>query len=219
MTLVKTWPGADYQPFQLFNPRGISAVLPRLLLRRLFPKPYDRLYPLVLQRPPVTGDSVTPVHHEKEAASPAGPAPALGSQPATAPGYFPRLLSAAAHVTHIASDSALERFGLTQSSFHLLGSLASAAATEAALTEMIGQPAAAVRGGLLSLQASGYSAQDGSGVWSVTDAGRKVIECADLAQAEAILDADDSQELRQALRSLISSLRLDQPGGGTQQEA
>ena len=161
---------------------------------------------------------MSPVHPEKEAAAPAGPAPASGSEPATAPGYFPRLLSAAAHVTHIASDSALERFGLTQGSFHLLGSLASAAATEATLSEVIGQPAVAVRGDLLSLQASGYSARDLSGVWSVTDAGRKVIECANLAQAEATLDADDSKELRQALRSLISSLRLHQPGDGTQQE-
>lgn len=156
----------------------------------------------------------------EEAASrvPADPNPVSGSEPATAPGYFPRLLSAAAHVKHIASDSVLERFGLNQSSFHLLECLAAAAATEDVLAEATGQSSTAIRVDLLKLQSSGYSARDEYGSWSVTDAGLKAMECADLAQAEATLDADDSQELRQALRSLISSLGLEQPEGGTQKK-
>ncbi|MCC9173912.1 hypothetical protein [Arthrobacter sp. zg-Y179] len=157
---------------------------------------------------------------DEEAAShvPAGPTPASGSEAATTPGYFPRLLSAAAHVKHIASDSALDRFGLNQGSFHLLGCLASAAATEAELAKATGQSSTATRVHLLQLQSSGYSARDESGIWSVTDAGLKAMECADLAQAEATLDVDDSQELRQALSSLISSLGLEQPEGGTQKK-
>ncbi|MCC3300774.1 hypothetical protein [Arthrobacter sp. zg-Y895] len=121
-------------------------------------------------------------------------------------------------MTHLASDSALERFGLNQGSFHLLGCLAAAAATEAVLAETTGQSSTAIRSDLLNLQSCGYSARDGSGTWSVTEAGVKVMECANLAQAEATLDAEDSQELRQALRALISSLRLEQPEGGTHQE-
>ncbi|MCQ1994153.1 MarR family winged helix-turn-helix transcriptional regulator [Arthrobacter sp. zg-Y1171] len=165
------------------------------------------------------GGSVTPARGEEPAS---GPTPGLntvsGSEPAAAPGYFPRLLSAAAHVKHIASDSALDRFGLNRDSFHLLGCLASAPATEAELAKAAGQSSTAIRVHLLQLQSSGYSARDGSGIWSVTEAGLNVMECANLAQAEATLDAEDSQELRQALRTLISSLRLEQPEGGTQKE-
>ncbi|MCQ1948664.1 hypothetical protein NNX28_01815 [Arthrobacter sp. zg-Y859] len=160
---------------------------------------------------------MTPARGEEAASRvPSGPNPASGSEPATAPGYFPRLLSAAAHVKHIASDSALDRFGLNQASFHLLECLASAAATEAELAEAEGQSETAIRVHLLKLQSSGYSVRDESGIWSVTDAGLKAIEWANLAQAETTLD--DSQELRQALRSLISSLGLEQPDGGTQKK-
>ena len=37
------------------------------------------------------------------------------------------------------------------------------------------------------------------------------MKCAQLAEAEITLDAEDSQELRKALRSLIASLGLEQP--------
>ncbi|MCC3275469.1 hypothetical protein LJ753_06240 [Arthrobacter sp. zg-Y20] len=149
--------------------------------------------------------------------------------PAT-PGYFPRLLSAAAHVTHVASDGALERFGLNRNSFTLLTLLAAAATGDAvkdtALAAGTRQPLPAVRRELSSLVSSGYAEQRGcvqedpetaGGTdpavlsWAVTEAGREAIKCAQLAEAEVTLDAEDSQELRRALRSLIASLGLEHP--------
>ena len=134
---------------------------------------------------------------------------AEGNVPDVPPGYFPRLLSAAALVSHVASDGALERFGLTRSSFALLGHLETAPAGEGVLAERTGLAAGAVRRELLILESSGYVAEGDS--WSITDTGRKAVKCAQLAEAEITLDAEDSQELRKALRSLIASLRLEHP--------
>ncbi len=131
------------------------------------------------------------------------------STPDVSPGYFPRLLSAAALVSHVASDGALERFGLNRSSFAVLGHLETAPAEERVLAERAGLAPQAVHHELLALQSSGYVAGDDS--WSITDTGRKVVKCAQLAEAEITLDAEDSQELRKALRSLIASLGLEQP--------
>ena len=129
--------------------------------------------------------------------------------PDVSPGYFPRLLSAAALVSHVASDGALERFGLNRSSLGILGHLEAAPAAERVLAERAGLAPQAVRRELLALQSSGYVA--GEGPWSITEAGRSVMKCAQLAEAEITLDAEDSQELRKALRSLIASLGLEQP--------
>ncbi|MCQ2000029.1 hypothetical protein [Arthrobacter zhaoxinii] len=141
------------------------------------------------------------------------PVPAAASEPGSAPGYLPRLLSAAAYVSLLASDRTLERFGLNRNSFGVLERLASEAATEGVLAEATGQPPAAVQRDLADLRSSGYALPDESGAWSVTDAGRRAIECAHLASAEASLDKEDSRELRQALHSLIASLRLERPDG------
>lgn len=169
--------------------------------------------------PGQAGNSAQPGHAANTSPDPASASPG-------APGYFPRLLSAAAHVTHAASDSALERFGLNRNSFTLLTRLAEAddAVPGTVLAEGTGQPLPAVRQELASLASSGYAElqADAAGgtagstgpavdAWAVTDAGRKVIECARLAAAEITLDAEDSQELRKALRSLIASLGAEQP--------
>ena len=133
---------------------------------------------------------------------------------ASAPGYFPRLLSAAAHVSHLASDSVLERFKLNQARFAVLNRLAVSCAAETALSEATGQAPGSLHPELDALQSSGYVRSDAAGQWAITDAGLQVIECARLAQAEVTLDAEDSQELRRALRSLIASLGLEAPDAG-----
>ncbi|MCC3272167.1 hypothetical protein MUK71_15510 [Arthrobacter zhangbolii] len=115
-------------------------------------------------------------------------------------------------MTHLASDSVLERFDLTRDRYSLLNRLALSTADDTALAATTGQPAS-LDSDLASLHSSGYASRNGQGLWCITDAGRQVIECAKLAEAEITLDAEDSQELRKALRSLISSLRLDRPDG------
>lgn len=133
-----------------------------------------------------------------------------GQDAVATPGYFPRLLSAAAHVTSLASDSALERFDLTRNRHSLLTRLARSAADETALAGSTEHPGS-LPAELAALQSSGYAACSESGVWTITDAGRQVIECAKLAEAEITLGAEDSQELRSALRSLIASLGIERP--------
>ena len=141
---------------------------------------------------------------------PAGPTGTDLPAGPVSPGYFPRLLSAAALVSHAAADGALEQFGLSRSSFNLLGHLAAAPATESVLAEGTGQSQQTTRRELLALESSGYVVE--AEAWSITDTGRKVIRCAQLAEAEITLDAPDSQELRKALRTLITSLGLEQTG-------
>ena len=152
--------------------------------------------------------------------------PEANADEPVSPGYFPRLLSAAAHVTHAASEGALERFGLNRDSLALLSRLEASAASDGMLAEGTGQSLPAVRRELASLQSSGYAAEPAPGAkdpdpecedpaadaWTITEAGRRVIRCAQLAEAEITLDAEDSVELRKALRSLIASLGLERPG-------
>ena len=128
------------------------------------------------------------------------------------PGYFPRLLSAAAHVSHLASDGALEHFNLNRSRFSLLGLLAGGPSDETALGAGASLAPDALRTELHALQDLGYAAPRSSGIWAVTDAGLQAMQDARVAEAEITLDVEDSQELRTALRSLITSLREDPPG-------
>lgn len=150
--------------------------------------------------------------------------PEANADEPVSPGYFPRLLSAAAHVTHAASEGALERFGLNRDSLALLSRLEASAASDSTLAAGTGQSLRAVRRDLASLQSSGYTAEPAPAAkdpdrenpaahaWTITEAGRRVIKCAQLAEAEITLDAEDSVELRKALRSLIASLGLERPG-------
>lgn len=134
-----------------------------------------------------------------------------GHNDSPVPGYFPRLLSAAAHVSHLASDGVLERFSLNRARFTLLGLLAGSP-TETALGAGAGLAPDTFRTELHALQDLGFAAPGPSGIWTATDAGLKVMQDARVAEAEMTLDAEDSLELRTALRSLIASLREDPPG-------
>lgn len=135
-----------------------------------------------------------------------------GHNDAPAPGYFPRLLSAAAHVSHLASDGVLERFNLNRARFTLLGLLAASPTEETVLGAGAGLAPDTLRTELHVLEDLGFAAPGPSGIWTATDTGLKVMQDARMAEAEMTLDAEDSLELRTALRSLIASLREDPPG-------
>lgn len=150
---------------------------------------------------------------------PAGPeeeathATDAASEAGAAPGYLPRLLSAAAYVSQAACDRVLERFGLSRSSYGLLEHLAAEPAPAHALAAATGRLLPAVEKHLMEFRSAGYAVPDGSATWAVTDAGARALECAQLAESEADLVAEDSRELREALRCLIASLRRGQPNG------
>lgn len=139
-------------------------------------------------------------------------APGSGGGTNVAPGYVPRLLSAAAHLTSLAVESTLEQLGLTRRRYNVLELLALEPVSETELAERAGLTTVAVREDLLHLFSSGYVTRgDGSGAWVITPTGSRAVEHARMDVAEATLKAEDNEELRQELRTLIKSLRLKQP--------
>lgn len=127
-------------------------------------------------------------------------------------GYFPRLLSTAAHVSNQAANAALERFSLDREKVAVLTSMAhgSRAAHVLSAEAHVSGPRMGII--LASLRESGYSRQDPeSGHWSATASGVAMIERARAAEMELASEAEKDRQLRAALQTLIAAL---EDGGG-----
>lgn len=137
------------------------------------------------------------------------------SVPVTPVGYFPRLLSTAAHVSNQAANAALARFSLDREKVAVLTSMAHGSrAADALLAEAhVSGPRMGTI--LASLRESGYARQDPeSGHWSATPSGVTMIERARAVEMELASEAEKDRQLRAALQTLIATLQdgEDAPG-------
>lgn len=124
-----------------------------------------------------------------------------------APGYVPRLLSAAALVTNRATEESLTELRLTHERTLILRLLAGSEATEDQLSADSGLPAACVRDCLAALQHCGYITAGAGGLWTITASGESISAQATRAETQLLLLADtDVDSLRVELHALITAL-------------
>ncbi|WP_104102297.1 hypothetical protein [Arthrobacter sp. 08Y14] len=125
----------------------------------------------------------------------------------SAPGYVPRLLSAAAFLTNRATEESLAELRLTHERTLILRLLAESPATEDQLSVSSGLPAACVRDCLAALQPCGYITSGAGGQWTITASGESISAQATHAETQLMLLADaDVEGLRAELHSLIRAL-------------
>jgi len=133
-----------------------------------------------------------------------------------APGYVPRLLSAAAFITNRATEESLTELRLTHERTLILRLLTHSETTEDQLSASSGLPAACVRDCLADLQHCGYITSGAGGLWTITASGESISARATRAETQLLLLSDtDVDSLRGDLHSLIRALTppaSDNPG-------
>ncbi|MCC3268709.1 hypothetical protein MUG94_16470 [Arthrobacter gengyunqii] len=125
----------------------------------------------------------------------------------TAPGYVPRLLSAAAFLTNRATEESLVELRLTHERTVILRLLSESSATEDQLCVSSGLASACVRDCVLALQHCGYIASAPGAAWMITPAGATISVTADHTEARLMSLVDnDVESLRRELHALITAL-------------
>lgn len=125
----------------------------------------------------------------------------------SSPGYFPRLLSAAAFLTSRATEESLTELRLTHERSVILRLLADSPATEEQLCAYSGLAPECVHDCVVTLQHCGYVTSGTEGSWTITSSGKDVCAQADDAEAKLMFPAgSDVDGLRAELHSLIRAL-------------